>query len=146
EAPVLGFISVGDIRLPGSATGPQATWKRKSLETLYAGESTLDLAGQAALSATEDLSGLSSLPPDATYPSGPLGRALADSARLIKTQPVRVLTVDYGNWDTHIDVGTPTAGAVQGLASELAKALAAFFDDLGPDADRVTVVTISEFG
>jgi uncharacterized protein (DUF1501 family) len=147
DAPVLGFSNVSDVRLPGGHDGTsQAAWKRRSLETLYGGDTELDRAGQTALAATVDLAGVGPGGRGGAYPTGPLGAALADSARMIKSQPVRVLTVDYGNWDTHIDLGTPQAGALQGLAGELAHAIAAFFDDLGGDASRVTLVTLSEFG
>ena len=57
-----------------------------------------------------------------------------------------MLTVDQGDWDMHTDIGNVGGGQMVNNADDLATSLAAFFTDLGPWADKVTVVTISEFG
>ncbi|WP_244930175.1 DUF1501 domain-containing protein [Nocardioides sp. W7] len=59
---------------------------------------------------------------------------------------VRAVTVDSGDWDMHVDVGTASSGWMVRNATDLASSLAAFFKDLGAVGDRVTVVTVSEFG
>ena len=83
----------------------------------------------------------------AVYPGSDLGRALAGVARVIKGDVgVAVLTVDQGDWDHHTDIGTVEWGRLVQNAGDLARSLAAFLTDLGPWADKVTVVTISEFG
>ena len=83
----------------------------------------------------------------AEYPGSDLGRALGEVARVIKGDVgVAVLTVDQGDWDMHTDIGTVEWGLLVQNAGDLARSLAAFLTDLGPWADRVTVVTISEFG
>jgi uncharacterized protein (DUF1501 family) len=46
----------------------------------------------------------------------------------------------------HIDVGSVDGGSMKSMLSGFAKALAAFLDDLDDLRNRVTVVTISEFG
>lgn len=80
------------------------------------------------------------------YPYGDLGTALATVAQTIRGGiPVQVVTVDHGSWDFHIEAGGVT-GSNATLVAEFAKSLAAFYADLGPDADRVSVVTLSEFG
>ena len=58
----------------------------------------------------------------------------------------RVITVDFGGWDMHTDLGNLDAGNMTERLAELAKSVAAFFTDIGSIASRVTVVTISEFG
>lgn len=71
------------------------------------------------------------------------GEALAHSAALIKAGlGVRAVAVDMGGWDHHVGV----KWSMQTRIKELATNLAAFFTDLGPHADRVTVVTLTEFG
>ncbi len=45
----------------------------------------------------------------------------------------------------HTDLGSSTGGWMFGQLSEVGKALAAFMTDLGSAADRVTLVTLSEF-
>jgi uncharacterized protein (DUF1501 family) len=57
-----------------------------------------------------------------------------------------VITVDQGDWDMHTDAGTLEWGDMVRNASDLASSIAAFFSDLGPAAERVTLVTLSEFG
>jgi uncharacterized protein (DUF1501 family) len=69
------------------------------------------------------------------------------AARIIRGNiGVEVITVDQGEWDMHVDLGTADRGLMIGNAHDLATSLAAFFADLGSQADKVTLVTISEFG
>ena len=83
----------------------------------------------------------------AEYPGNDLGRALREVARVIKSDVgVAVLTVDQGDWDHHTDMGNVGGGLLVQNASGLADSLTAFLTDLGTWGDRVTVVTISEFG
>lgn len=86
----------------------------------------------------------------ARYPASDLGDALKDTARLIKAGVgVRVVTLDYGTWDMHSNVGTlSSTGALsmKGMVDGMATSLAAFYDDLGYDGQRVTLVTLTEFG
>lgn len=84
----------------------------------------------------------------ATYPTGsPLGAALADAAVLLRADVgLQTLTVDVGAWDLHADLGARGTGPMAAQLADLAGSLAAFARDLGPLFDRVTVVTISEFG
>lgn len=82
----------------------------------------------------------------AHYPQGLLGHSLANLAARIRTEPeLRVASVACGGWDTH-----ESQGGVQGwLAArldELARGLHAFVVDLADDAERVTLVALSEFG
>jgi len=58
----------------------------------------------------------------------------------------RVIAVDCGAWDHHTGFGSTESGEFRANADDLAKSLAGFFTDLGTDANRVTVLTISEFG
>ena len=83
----------------------------------------------------------------AEYPGNDLGHALREVSRVIKSDVgVAVLTVDQGDWDHHTDMGNVGGGLLMNNATGLADSLSAFLTDLGPWADKVTVVTISEFG
>lgn len=83
----------------------------------------------------------------AVYPDADLGRALAACARTVKADiGTSVLAVDHGGWDMHTGLGTLDWGDMRTRTQELAGAIAAFFQDLGDVAERVTLVTISEFG
>ncbi len=58
----------------------------------------------------------------------------------------QVVTIDYGSWDHHTDIGTVDDGELTSMVRTMSESLAAFFTELGADAARVTLVTISEFG
>ena len=83
----------------------------------------------------------------AVYPENDLGRALREVARIVRGDVgVEVITVDQGDWDHHTGLGTIANGRMKDNAADLARAIAAFFTDLGNVGDKVTLVTMSEFG
>jgi uncharacterized protein (DUF1501 family) len=83
----------------------------------------------------------------ANYPTEDIGDALAGAARAIRADVgAEVITVDYGSWDMHMNLGDLASGEMRTMSSVLGQAMAAFFTDLGPLGDKVTLVTISEFG
>lgn len=85
--------------------------------------------------------------PAPAYPGTGLGKALSDVSRIVRSGVgAEVITVDQGDWDMHTDAGTLEWGDMKRNAGDLAGSIAAFFADLGPLADRVTLVTLSEFG
>lgn len=86
---------------------------------------------------------LKSYVPSVAYPEGPLSASLRTVAQTIKLElGLRVATVDYGGWDTHVG----QAGTFSGLVDGLSGPLMAFWRDLGADQQRVSVVVMSEFG
>lgn len=98
----------------------------------------LGTMGQVAASPYTPASG-------ASYPTGDLGDALRDAARLIKAGiGVRVVTLDVDGWDMHEGLGGVDGGRMREALAGLAAALAAFAADTG--LVGVTVVTQSEFG
>ena len=89
------------------------------------------------------MTGFSQAKPEASS----CGQALRQVARVIRADVgVAVLTVDQGDWDHHTDMGNVGGGLLVQNAQGLSDSLSAFLTDLGPLADKVTVVTISEFG
>ena len=111
------------------------------------------LMGQAvrdAISGAQSFGAARDLPagtPTTAYPSSQLGKALSDVSRIVRSGVgAEVITVDQGDWDMHTDLGTLEWGEMKRNAGDLAASIAAFFSDLGPAADRVTLVTLSEFG
>jgi uncharacterized protein (DUF1501 family) len=83
----------------------------------------------------------------ATYPESDLGRAMSSVARLVRGDVgVEVVTVDQGDWDMHVGLGTADAGRMVRNADEFGSSVGAFFQDLGRLADKVTLVAVSEFG
>ncbi|SEW31848.1 Uncharacterized conserved protein, DUF1501 family [Cognatiyoonia koreensis] len=81
--------------------------------------------------------------PEADYPECNLSRSLISVAQSIKLDMgLRVATVDFGGWDTHMD----QSSAFGGLVHDLSGALGAFWRDLGTHQEHTTVVVMSEFG
>jgi uncharacterized protein (DUF1501 family) len=77
--------------------------------------------------------------PDDTDLSAPL-RTIAQAIK--EDLGLRIATLDYGGWDTHVN----QAGQFDGLLGGLSRALMAFWRDLGPRQQDVAVVVQSEFG
>ena len=150
KAPSMSLDNLRDLKLPSDGTNVE-NQTRRSLQTAWTGANTpLGEGARAALDVSKRLGSLSNPKPPANgahYPSGRLGESMAETARLIRAGVgVRVVTVDAGNWDMHNNLGTPQLGEMKLRLDELAGVLAAFFKDLGTAANRVTLVTVSEFG
>ena len=148
--PTVALRNYQKFQLP-AATGSWSAPTRQSLTTAWSDEDTpLGRGAMSALDVTQRLAGLAGTQPPANgavYPTTSLGDALAASARTIRAEVgARVIAVDCGAWDHHTGQGTVQAGQLLTNATDLAKSLAAFLKDLGVFGDRVTVLTISEFG
>lgn len=82
--------------------------------------------------------------PTVPYPENNLlSHPLMTVAQAVKEDlGLRVATVDVPGWDTHVNQAVEFAGLVGGLSD----ALMAFWRDLGPRQQDVSVVVMSEFG
>lgn len=116
---------------------------RSALKDVYRGDPLLFPTAQTVFDAADALEPIRSQPAGVEYPAGPLGYALADAARLIKSDVgLRVAAVNTGGWDTHND----QAAEIDGLIQSLGDALLAFREDLGSEWQSTTVVIETEFG
>ena len=120
-----------------------------TIRRLNAGTSALEQSTQHTLAAVDAVrEKIQRQPPpnpneDPGYTYGALSQRLRPVARLLKFDlGVRLVTVDFGGWDHH-DFLVESFGR---QADELARALTAFWRDLGDVAERVTLVAFSEFG
>ena len=162
-------LAVGST-LPASMGGPEAVMSFRTLDAaVVAGADKWDpdgtrvrslrsqwsnagteMAGgmRTALDAVVDLDAAKAQADRAsTYPNSDLGKGLASVARTLRADiGISAVTIDTQSWDMHTGLGSATSGWMFRNTTELATAIAAFFADLGPVADRVTLVTISEFG
>ena len=119
-----------------------------ALRQLYAREA--GELGQAGLQVLETIDTIDRLRKDAnqnaesgTYPDGRFGDGLRQVARLIKAEVgLEVACIDLDGWDTHFVQDTSFGR----LAGELGQGLAALAEDIRPFWNRVTIVTITEFG
>lgn len=145
--------SVEDMNLAGVDQWDRGR-RRRSMNTIWGGAGGAAGRGaRAALAAVTDFAparATAAGPANgASYLDDDLGRALRATVRTIKGDiGAEVVAVDHdGGWDMHTGLGTLEWGTMLSAARSLATNLAAFFTDLGPSwSDRVTVVTLSEFG
>ncbi len=81
--------------------------------------------------------------PSVDWPETNLTQPLQTLAQAIKADMgLRVATLDYGGWDTHVN----QASSFADLLAPLSQTLMAFWRDLGPRQQDVSVVIQSEFG
>jgi len=144
--PEFAMRSVDDVHLLfDDSLVPLSAWQ-SSLATLHTGASPT--LSRPTISGFDAVASLQTAPvPGAGYPDNGASRALRDVSRLVKKQVgLRVATVDWGNWDMHENLGSSDSGWMFDQLTEMSSALAAFATDLGDDFNRVTLVTLSEFG
>ena len=80
------------------------------------------------------------------YPNAPFGNSLRQIAQLMKANlGVEAAFADIGGWDTHVNQGAAT-GQLANRLKEFSDSIAAFWQDMGDDAETITLVTMSEFG
>jgi len=149
--PLMTIGSLDGATIAGDDANDTTHGRRRSLHTLWDHDhSAMGTAVRATLQATADIQPAI----DATdnsgnnvYPKTDLAKGLAAAARIIRGDiGTEVITVDQGAWDMHVNLGTLSSGEMLGNADDLGRSVAAFFADLGTFADKVTLVTISEFG
>jgi uncharacterized protein (DUF1501 family) len=153
-APTLATNGFGNLRLPGLSNRPSRRYAATS--RVWSGVSgPLGPAGRSAIAISKGFATTMSkayrpangavYPMD--WPGTGLSEALRDAAHLIKVNAgTSVISIDFGSWDMHADYGTEEWGQMQSMVRAFARGVAAFFKDLGPVGERVTLATISEFG
>jgi uncharacterized protein (DUF1501 family) len=149
DQPVMSADDVDSVQIPGDDKWDTTKGRRASLHTLWDGDrSRLGTAMRSMFGALDDFAPARRTADNRkSYPDSDLGRALSEVARVIRGNVgVEVITVDQGNWDMHSDMGTADGGWLNRNARDLATSVAAFLADLGDQASKVTLLTISEFG
>ena len=142
---------VGDVDRAEVAGADDDGRRLLSLQNAWKGGGRMGQAVRDAISGSQTFGAARDLPGSESaatpYPDTGLGGALSDVSRIVRAGVgAEVVTVDQGDWDMHTDLGTVEWGDLRRNAADLAGSIAAFFADLGPFADRVTLVTLSEFG
>jgi len=133
----LGTFSLGD----------GAHGMLRALATLYAMErNALGEAARDTVDALHRLERLAGAPRPlaaSDYPRDDFGEALRQTAQLVRAGVgLEAATIDLGGWDSHFTQQQLLDPAMD----RLARGLAAFRRDLGPDLERTTVVVMTEFG
>ena len=133
-----------------------------TIDQMYAGTGTIELAGTGASSTVElvDSLALSDYVPSfgANYPNSGVGATLSKQAQIIaniakRDVGLQVATLDYGGWDTHENQGAGDQANINNnqyaaRVDGLSQVLTALYNDLAGSnmADRMVVVVQSEFG
>jgi uncharacterized protein (DUF1501 family) len=157
-APVLGIGSIDGFGLSGSDGTDLPQWDA-ALRGLNSGAPMSVQAPVAttlgALATVKTLGTVDTYVPEngAVYDeNSDLSKALRDIARMIKAGVgLQAAALDYSNWDMHSGLADksldPTTGWMHDQVTELATALATFYQDLGPTRTaKTSLVTLSEFG
>ncbi|MEO0561959.1 MAG: DUF1501 domain-containing protein [Chloroflexota bacterium] len=147
----LALKSIVDFHLGGRPD--EAERMRNAISQLYMVENPVSSTEVQGRMLMETLGQIEALRADeytpangAEYPESEFGMGMQQIARFIKADVgTEVATVDLGGWDTHDNQGT-AEGMFNYLLEELTQGLSAFYTDLGDRMNRVTVITMSEFG
>jgi uncharacterized protein (DUF1501 family) len=152
DNPALAINNLQDfaIQMRGNQAG--ANMAAKSFEDLYDQTSSglLKQTGKESFDAMKMLqkTDVKNYKPanNAVYPNSPLGNSLKQIAQLIKMDVgLEVAFAESNGWDTHFNQGTENGIFARNVA-DLSNSMMAFWNDIEPYQDDVTVMTMTEFG
>lgn len=110
------------------------------------------LAAEDAFAALAELTSVAYPTPGSNgYPDTPFGRAMANTAAIIKDPTVHVdmIHIDLGSWDHHVDQDPNNPGGkLYEILNDLSTSLGAFYQDMGGSAgvDKYLYLGMTEFG
>jgi uncharacterized protein (DUF1501 family) len=150
KVPAIALNNLADFSVGGK--GPQMSPISNAFQAMYdeSSDAVLQGTGQETFEAVKMLKAADPAkyqPADgAVYPNTPFGNSLKQIAQLMKANlGVEAAFSDIGGWDTHQNQGGAT-GQLANRLTEFSTSIAAFWRDMGTDAENVTLVTMSEFG
>ena len=150
KVPAVAIGNVKDFNVGGQ--NPAAVPISSSYESMYEQSVNAVLHGTAT-ETFEAVKMLKAADPDkyvpapgAHYPNGQFGNSLKQVAQLLKANlGVEAAFADIGGWDTHQNQGSIN-GQLSNRLREFSESIAAFWTDMGNDAENITLVSMSEFG
>jgi uncharacterized protein (DUF1501 family) len=148
--PAVAVSNVANFSVGGQ--GPQGAAVSSAFQAMYAGTHDRILSGEGK-ETFEAVKMLKATDPahyqaahGVVYPNSPFAGNLKQIAQLLKANlGVEAAFADIGDWDTHQAQGAAN-GRLSNRLKEFSEAIAAFWNDMGQDAERITLVTMSEFG
>jgi uncharacterized protein (DUF1501 family) len=150
KVPAIAVANLQDFSVGGR--GPQTSPISNAFQAMYdqSTDAMLHGTGQETFEAVKMLKAAdpAHYTPAAgvSYPNQPFGNSLKQIAQLMKANlGVEAAFADIGGWDTHQNQGAAT-GQLANRLNEFSKSIAAFWQDMGDDAENITLVTMSEFG
>ncbi len=150
KVPAIAVSNLADFSVGGK--GPQTSSISNAFQAMYdeSSDAVLHGTGQETFEAVKMLKSADPAKylaaAGVTYPNTPFGNSLKQIAQLMKANlGVEAAFSDIGGWDTHQNQGAAT-GQLANRLTEFANGIAAFWKDMGDDAESITLVTMSEFG
>jgi len=150
KVPAIALNNLADFSVGGR--GPQTSPLSSAFQAMYdaSTDAVLQGTGQETFEAVKMLKAANpaQYQPAAgvSYPNTAFGNSLKQIAQLMKANlGVEAAFSDIGGWDTHQNQGAAN-GQLANRLREFSDGIAAFWRDLGDDAENVTLVTMSEFG
>ena len=150
KLPAIAVSNVADFSVGGR--GPQPSAISNAFQSMYdeSSDAVLHGTGQETFEAVKMLKAANpaKYQPVAgvNYPNTPFGNSMKQIAQLLKANlVVEAAFSDIGGWDTHVNEGGAT-GQLANRLTEFSTGIAAFWKDMGDDAENITLVTMSEFG
>ncbi len=150
KIPAVAVNRVQDFSVGGKS--PNASPISSAFEAMYAdsADTVLHGTGQETFEAVKMLKAANPAQykpaAGANYPNGPFGDNMRQIAQLLKANlGVEAAFTDIGGWDTHQNQGSVN-GQLSNVLRNFSDGIAAFWTDMGSDAENVVLVTMSEFG
>jgi uncharacterized protein (DUF1501 family) len=150
KVPAIALNNLADFSVGGK--GPQMSPISNAFQAMYdeSSDAVLQGTGQETFEAVKMLKAAdpAKYQPAAgvSYPNTPFGNSLKQITQLMKANlGVEAAFSDIGGWDTHQNQGG-AQGQLANRLTEFSNSIAAFWRDMGDDAQNVTLVTMSEFG
>jgi uncharacterized protein (DUF1501 family) len=150
KVPAVALANLADFSVAGK--GPQTSPISNAFQAMYdeSTDAVLHGTGQETFEAVKMLKSAdpAQYKPAAgvNYPNTAFGNSLKQIAQLMKANlGVEAAFSDIGGWDTHQNQGGAN-GQLANRLREFSESIAAFWKDMGNDAEDITLVTMSEFG
>jgi uncharacterized protein (DUF1501 family) len=150
KVPAVAISNVADFAVGGP--NPNSAAVSSIFQTLY-DDSTASILRGTGAETFEAVKMLKATDPEhyapangAEYPQGQFGQSMKQIAQLLKANlGVEVAFADIGGWDHHVSEGN-VEGQLAGRLRDFSQGIAAFWQDMGDEAENVTLVSMSEFG
>ncbi|HTX75237.1 MAG TPA: DUF1501 domain-containing protein [Terracidiphilus sp.] len=148
KVPAIALNNVNSFSVGGR--GPAPSPAASAFEAMYGatGDQIFHATGDEAFDAVKMLKAANpaQYQPRAEYPNGEFGNAMKQIAQLLKANlGVEAAFTDVAGWDTHVNQGGVN-GQLANRLKDFSDSIAAFWRDMGDEAENVTLVTMSEFG
>ena len=152
DNPALAISNLNDFRLQTKGNPYTNTVTAKSFEDLY-DQTSSDLLKQTGKESFDAMKMLQKIDTknykttnNVIYPPSPLGNSLKQIAQLIKADVgMEVAFAESTGWDTHFNQGNEN-GVFARNAADLSNSIVAFWNDIALLQDKVTLMTMTEFG